>query len=154
MNPLRLSILLCLVSLVAGCGVSNSTSASDSGAEPGDVVLLSVNPQKAKAGDKGAIFHGYPVLGEVTLTGEDRKVVLAALAKGIAEAPELGARCFIPRHGLRVTENGATVEHLICFECSWIYTYEGGKRTVKCIANTPRGTFNRVLRDADIPLAK
>src|SRR5262245_44881959 len=77
--------------------------------------LLSLDP--GVKGVKGG-FHGWKVLGKTTV--KDKKVrgqVLAALKKGVADSDGRVAKCFIPRHGVRATHGGKTVELVICFEC-------------------------------------
>jgi len=37
--------------------------------------------------------------------------------RAIGKGPNQSAKCFIPRHALRVTKDGETVDVVICFEC-------------------------------------
>lgn len=101
-------------------------------------------------------WHGAKVLGKTTLTkAADRKTVVAAIKKGIEEGTR-GARCFIPRHGLRVTYQGTTYDFLICFECHWVYIYTNpsDKPLVLLIGESPEKAFNKILTAAQIELAK
>ena len=143
---------LLLVSVVALMCLGSCASNPGSNDQ---VILLSIQPRKAAAGSSGTTFHGYPVLGEGTLDSSSKGEVLDALVEGIADGPRNGAKCFIPRHGVRITGAEGTVEHVICFECFWVRTYEGeGQPVRRTIAKSPRAVFNRVLRNAGVPLAK
>jgi len=100
-------------------------------------------------------WHGAKVLGRTTVKGEaDLKALATALKKGVAEG-EGGARCFIPRHGVRVTHAGKTYDLLICFECHWVYVFtdKSDKPLVLMTADTPQKVLNTILTDAKVPLA-
>ena len=76
------------------------------------------------------------------------------LAAAAEESEGDAAACFNPRHGLRVTRNGKTIDFVICFECFQVKVFggdkdEGGFR----ITDTPQPSFDKVLRDAKVPLA-
>lgn len=72
--------------------------------ETDNPVLFSINPNKVRGGDPANTFHGYPVLGQLTVEGDDKQALIEALAKGLADKPKSPAKCFIPRHGLRFTD--------------------------------------------------
>ncbi len=153
MFRLHLGIVLSVVVLCGGCGHAGSESGAAASSD--DVVLFSISPQRARGDGASATFHGYPILGRMTVEGDDRKALLKALARGREDAPDVGARCFSPRHGLGITEDGGRLEYLICFQCFWMHTFQGSRRTATAtIAKSPRDTFNRILREAGIPLAK
>jgi hypothetical protein len=101
-------------------------------------------------------WHGAKVLGKTTLaTAGDRRTIVSAMKKGIEEGTR-GARCFIPRHGLRVTYQETTYDFLICFECHWVYIYTNSsdKPLVLLISESPEKAFNKILTAAKIELAK
>ena len=100
-------------------------------------------------------WHGAKVLGQTKVKGEaDLKALVGALKKGVADG-EGGARCFIPRHGVRVAHDGKTYDLLICFECHWVYVFtdKSDKPLVLMIADLPQKVFNKLLTDAKVPLA-
>lgn len=106
--------------------------------------------------DKENALHGWKILGKTTVKdAESRKKLLTALTKSIAEGKE-GAKCFDPRHAIRARHGGKTVDVLICFECSWVYVYlDGKKEPVEVVmAKGAQPLFDKVLRDAGVPLAK
>jgi hypothetical protein len=99
-------------------------------------------------------FHGYRVLGRTTLKdAEQRKAVLGALDKGIKDSDGQVARCFNPRHGIRASADGKTVDVVICFECLSMQAYLDGKRNGGALTTRgPQPVFDRTLRDAGVPL--
>jgi hypothetical protein len=119
--------------------------------------LLSLNPTPL---DKDAVkkekdaFRGYKVLGRTTVKDADtRKALLAALGKGIAEAPDRAAFCFSPRHGIRATHDGKTVDLVICFECFATLVYAGDKGDQgPRVTGAPQEAFDKVLTAAKVPL--
>jgi hypothetical protein len=122
--------------------------------EKADLIeLISVNPERPKEKPKENV-GGYAILGKTELKDEKRREVLDAMEKGIA-AGGPGARCFIPRHAIRATHDGKTVELVICFECAWVYTYVNGERTKTTLttAKTPEPALDKILKDAGVMLA-
>lgn len=70
-------------------------------------------------------LRGYPIRATSVVTdGEARRTLFAALREGISDDPE-SALCFYPRHGLRATIDGESIEMLICFQCSRIEVHRG-----------------------------
>jgi len=114
--------------------------------------VYSLDPSERNAKDG---FHGWKVLGKTTLKDQaKRKEVLEALEKGMAESTA-GARCFIPRHGVRAAYGGRSVDLVICFECGWVYVYDGDRDGPHLTTNgKPQPAFDKVLRDANVPLPK
>src|SRR5262245_48603699 len=86
--------------------------------------FVSVGPMgEGKGGVKDG-FHGWKVLGKtVVKDAKIRKEILESLYGGIKESDGNGAKCFDPRHGIRATVDGKTVDVVICFECGWIYVF-------------------------------
>jgi hypothetical protein len=120
-----------------------------------DFELLSLDPGSEERSPKDG-FHGYKVLGKTAVKDAlVQKRLVKSFAKGMAGdiAP---AKCFNPRHGIRATRDGKTVELVICFECSQFDLYdasgEEGKRLL--VNQTPEPAFDKVLNDAGLPKAK
>jgi len=118
------------------------------------VELLSLDPGDADPGaDDKALFHGYRILGRTPLKEDTRRTVLSALDKGIQESDGKVARCFNPRHGIRATREGKTVDLVICFECLSMRAYFEGRQTAGALTTrSPQPTFDRTLRAAGVPL--
>ena len=100
-------------------------------------------------------WHGAKVLGKTAVKKEDATKLATALAKGVTEGDK-GARCFIPRHGVRAVYDGKTYDLVICFECGWVYVYtdKSDKPTVLMISESPHKALDKILTDAKVPLAK
>ena len=81
-----------------------------------------------------------------------RTSIVAALIKGIENGKEM-AKCFWPRHGIKATKNGKTVEFVVCIECSQLEIHSGFRLQRKAIAPDPQAVFNKHLTDADDTLA-
>jgi hypothetical protein len=114
--------------------------------------LLSLNPDETKEKPKDG-FHGWQVLGKTTVKdAEARKKLFAALEKGVAENKGEVARCFNPRHGIRVTHDGKTADLVICFECLQVKAFAGDRRHDFLVTPSPQPTFDAVLKEAKVPL--
>jgi hypothetical protein len=102
-------------------------------------------------------FHEHKPLGSVEVKDKNaRKKLVDALLSGIAksEPADLGL-CFRPRHGLRATAGGKTVEMVICFQCWAVLVYVDDKYTCTLATQRdPAAVFNQFLKDAKVPLPK
>jgi hypothetical protein len=120
-----------------------------------DFELLSLEPV---ATNMMGNFHGWKVLGKTAVKdAETRKKLIEAFEKGVSEYKDGAARCFNPRHGIRVKHDGKTVEFVICFECAQVHVAirDGNSQPQTfLISQSPAATFNDVLKKADIPLAE
>ena len=141
--------LFMLASLLTGT-LSNS-------AEPPDQLILYSVDGRDDAGKPGKdveLFHNYPVLGKIEIKeAAKRDEILAALKSGIDKSDGTVAKCFWPRHGIRVVEKGKTTDYVICFECLQLKKHQ--EKDVKTIPITrePQAVLNKILREANIPLA-
>ena len=61
---------------------------------------------------------------EHILTQDDRKTILAALQAGMGKGQM--AKCFWPRHGIRVVKDGQATDYVICFECGQVWIRDVG----------------------------
>jgi len=115
-----------------------------------EVYSLSGDREKGKDG-----LRGFKVLGKTTVKGEAAGKLVAVVKKGVEEGGD-GARCFIPRHAIRATHDGKTVDLVICFECHWVYVYTGDADEPEelTIADSPHKPLDKILTDAKIKLAK
>lgn len=122
-------------------------------------VLYSLKPisvEYLKSTDENPIevFHDFPVLGKVEIqSAVERATLLKALYAGISENDGMAANCFFPRHGIRATLNGETVDQVICFECAQIETHAPHGKNVLTSAS-PQLVFDKTLQDAGVPLAE
>ena len=105
----------------------------------------------------GEESYGLRVLGKVEVADEDRRrKVVAVLREAIKAGPTQASRCFTPRHAIRVTSNGATIDVLICFHCDRYRTYRNGEQelptTERTISSAHQPFFDALLTEAGIPL--
>jgi len=116
--------------------------------------LLSLDPASGSDKPTGS-FRGYRVLGKTTVNDRARKDLAQAFLKGM-EGKIDPKRCFKPRHGVRATHDGKTIELVICFECTQFDVYVGsaekGQRLL--VSMRPEPVFDKVLKDAGISKAK
>ena len=106
-------------------------------------------PADAKKG-----FHGWKVLGKTTVKdAKTRKKLVAAMYQGLEASDGTAAKCFNPRHGVRVMADGKTVDAVICFECLQVQFFVGDASTTETTTDTPEKVFDEMLRDAGVPLA-
>lgn len=100
-------------------------------------------------------WHGVKVLGKTAAKGDEAKKVVALLVKGVAEG-SAPARCFVPRHGVRVVHEKKTYDLLICFECSQIHIYTDGAEKAEMVVTSDNAhkALDAVLTAAKVPLAR
>lgn len=142
---------------VVGCSRSGAALPTPvrTALEQGDpFVLLSLQPGPE---DLNGPFHGYQVLGQTTVTDPaQRQALLQALYVGVDENNgwvRTSNKCFLPRHGIHVVREGQAVDLVICFQCYQIEAYVGKQRTQTLVSRSPQALFDRMLREAAVPLA-
>ena len=125
--------------------------------------LFSIQPEPDYKHTSTNTFQDHVILGQVDVKSKDtRTKLIAALKDGIDEQNKRVPPgeiwlpdCFNPRHGIRATKGNETVELLICFECEQIQgSSNQGKSWSFITTRTPAAVFNRVLKEAHIPLAE
>lgn len=162
----RLAAVTALLPILAGGRADDSPTWKDARAvleAATEWELLSLHPDpKFKSKDA---FRKWPVLGTTVVKAADtRKALLAALDKGIADEEDRLRKqrenglltetgCFQPRHGIRATAGGETVEVLICFECRPVYFYLGDRRGHVLTNESPQKAFDKALKDAGVSVA-
>jgi hypothetical protein len=99
-------------------------------------------------------FRGYPILGKIEIEGaEQRQRLISALKQAVATSsgkPD----CFWPRHALKVTENGATTEYVICFQCGQVEEYGAWNSWNRAISADFQPVFDAPLKAAGVPIAR
>jgi hypothetical protein len=100
--------------------------------------------------DSKDAFHDYKVLARATVTDDDaRKDVVAAVEKGVAEGGPI-AKCFEPRHGLRVVYKRKIYDFVICYQCSQIEIFAADEEEPDVVATSDasRAALDKALKDA------
>ncbi len=157
MNEQRVLGTVTLLALAAWLGLARSEVGDKGGKLPEDVVkalegaevieIESVEPIKDG--------NGWKSLGKTLVKdAAKRKEVREALYKSAAEGKSM-AKCFEPRHIVRASANGKSVELVICFQCDRIHVTRG-KDNVDMIpiSSAAEPVLNKILKDAGVPLAK
>jgi hypothetical protein len=121
-------------------------------AEQFELLSLLPEPEKTKPNDH---FHGYTVLGKTAIKNDmARKKLIESFSKGMEGAIN-PAKCFEPRHGIRATQDGKTVDLVICFACSQFYVHDASGKSTKYLVNaTPQSGFDKMLKEAGIQTVK
>jgi hypothetical protein len=138
-------------------GVLRSTFVDDNGPIDSMTVYSLDGTFHPMSGAKppGETFHRYPVLGKVDIESpRDRAAILAAVKRGIAEYKGAENKCFWPRHGVRLSQRGRTIEYLICFECGELDEFVDGVRasnTTKPTTDAAAAILNEHLQSAGVP---
>jgi hypothetical protein len=116
--------------------------------------LMSIDPSPPEVPEPGD-FHRFRVLGSTKIaTAPARERLRRALDHGAEPFYVNGARCFDPRHGVRVTHAGVTTDFLICFECGWAQVYRGDACIARWVTDgSPQPEFDAALKAANITLA-
>jgi hypothetical protein len=103
-------------------------------------------PAYGQCGDNEQLFHDYRVLRQVAIVSTaDRQRIVEAVRRGIADSDGKMARCFFPRHGVGMIEDGKTVEYLICFECWWTKEFVDGQVSNKPTTIAPQAVLDPFL---------
>ena len=165
---IRLAGIVALLSLPAGARPDDPPAWIDARAVLEGATeweLFALDPDPVLKPDPKDAFRKWKVRGTTTVKAADaRKALLAALDKGIADEAERLRKqrekglltetgCFQPRHGIRATAGGQTVEVLICFECRPVYFYLGERRGQAVTNESPQKAFDKVLTDAGVSIA-
>jgi hypothetical protein len=102
-------------------------------------------------------FRGRSVLGKIEITdAKTREEVVQAVLKDSKKVDAIGSERPAPRHGIRVTHDGKTVDFVICFESPYVYVYgpHDSIRRIVQTAGTAQKILDQILADAKVPLPK
>ncbi len=93
-------------------------------------------------------FHGYPILSQGKHKNDHvLKEMLHLLYGSVGEGPK--TKClFAPRHGLRATFDGKTVDILLCFRCRGIEVIEEKNRHFSHLNDNAKDLYFQVEQDA------
>lgn len=121
----------------------------------GEFHLFSIRPARVETTPGALHFHGWEVIGRTSIRDEDqRKKLVAAFENGVKENQGIGAACFRPRHGIRISEPGKTTDFIICFECFQVQVVvDGLPQKAVLVTRTPEPAFNEALKRAKLPLS-
>ena len=148
-------VFVSLIALVLGCGGHQSVAPS----ADAQMTLYSLDPksdfpQPNHEKPKGETFHRFDVLGKIeNVDAAKRKELVAALDRAVANSDGNMAKCFEPRHGIRMKKGDSVSDYVICFECLQMAVHQNGSVVTKAITQEPVAVFNKHLTDAGIRIA-
>ena len=159
----RLPIILLLIGLLAGGCVfayrqsrlrSVPAAAWTCLRQPRQMTVYSTIPDPADPALAGArFFHGYRILGEVSVSAAtDQQRVAETIKDAVLHFPDPSI-CFNPRHGIRVTDGHSAYDFVICFECGLMDFYVGDQHVGGTEIGGPPDVLNSILTAAGVPLA-
>lgn len=172
-------LMLLSIGLMAGCSTPQSTDHPTQAPRiphaPDSVTLYAIDgPAMVGAGfDLGngrgpydplanytsdQLFHDFPILGEVDLTGTVEGDELARVIEGHRQSPQglIPGCVFKPRHGLRVIRGGVVADYVLCFECEyfrWTLGNRGQQHGTQTLHPAYYAAFTTPLTEAGIELA-
>jgi hypothetical protein len=112
--------------------------------------LGGIDPQKTSTSNLKDGFRGYPILAQAEILDPNlRSELKSTLVKGMNQNA-VAAKCFNPRHGLRVSSGLRTVDLVICFECSSLEVHSTKRVSVLSVSNSAEALFDRILRSNKI----
>jgi hypothetical protein len=118
------------------------------------IVVYSLDPQKASTSNLKDGFRGYPILAQAEILDPNlRSELKSTLVKGMNQNA-VAAKCFNPRHGLRVTSGLRTVDLVICFECSSLEVHSTKRVSVVSVSKSAEPLVDRILRSTKITPSK
>jgi hypothetical protein len=112
--------------------------------------LGGIDPQQTGTSTVKDSFRDYPILAQAEVLDPNLQAELkSSLIKGMNQNV-VAAKCFNPRHGLRVSQGLKTVDVVICFECSRLEVYSTKRVSTLTVSNSAEALFDRVLRSSKI----
>jgi hypothetical protein len=118
------------------------------------IIVYSIDPQQASDSKPQNGFRGYRILAQAEILDANlRSELKSTLVKGMNQNA-VAAKCFNPRHGLRVSSGLRTVDLVICFECSSLEVHSTKRVSVLSVSNSAEALFDRILRSNKITPSK
>lgn len=104
-------------------------------------------------------MHGYGFTGRAIVKDKvQRKALAEMVLRGIRESDGKQAKCFEPRHGMRVAQGGKTLELLICYECLSIEAHgsvfgEGAEKRIVLTSASVEPAMTKAFTEAGLTIA-
>jgi hypothetical protein len=131
--------------------------------DPDELTLYSLDPSQVmkELGERvfpkdREVLYDCPVLGQVKITDpEKRRGIIAAIKRDMHDGFPNQAKCFYPRHLLRIVKDGKSVDLVICFQCHNYEVYRDGvirSRPTPSIGEGSKLLLNQIFVDGGVPL--
>jgi hypothetical protein len=99
-------------------------------------------------------LHGYLILGSAVIRDAAlQKELVDSVKDAVKGNTGIAAACFNPRHAIRATRGGKSVDMLICFQCLQMEVYQGAKWKMSLISSTQKELFTQVAAQMKLPVA-
>ncbi|HSI82973.1 MAG: hypothetical protein ACAI35_19430 [Candidatus Methylacidiphilales bacterium] len=126
---------------------------------PGKVTLYSLDPLRMNSVEQrqheGEALYQYKVLGKTPLSAGQAKEAIAEFKTAVTLWDGDWAKCFNPRHALRIERDGGqSYDLLLCYECSRMLAWKDGKYMFHYGVGGQPEKLNALLSAAGVPLAK
>lgn len=114
--------MACLSGAATGCGALPSAALEVAeSATTFEVMAVDPGSQAAAAED----FHGHRIVWRTLVTDPAVQERILGVVNGGISRFATQARCFNPRHGVRVSRGARTVDIVICYECGSVHVHDG-----------------------------
>ena len=144
---MRIVCLVVIMSCGALCGCGDAPRES--------MTLYSLIENERPGHNMKEAFHNSLVLGKLDVTSaSDRLAVINAVQQGHSESDGTTYDCFIPRHGLRVRQNGTQTDYVISFACLQMKTYSTNGAERLSITASAKRVIDEYLQKAGIAQAE
>jgi hypothetical protein len=128
---------------------------------PTAMTILALKPDRplpaasAEKPDGSDLFHGYKILGKADVDDAAlRAKVVSLVERAVSDSDGTVAACFLPRHGVRIENNGKIVELVICFECHSMKGHgPDGSEFNPSISASVEGALSDVFRSRGLTIA-
>ncbi len=144
-SMLRTLVIVVAGSLLAACGKNPGFEPTQNAvlerADTGELFSLDPSPPGEQPLTPAEDFRGYRILGKATLSKDERDRLIEASRAAIDSSNGEAAKCFNPRHGLRIVAQGDTVELVICFECQQMQIWQGASDSTVLIGTEGESEF-------------
>lgn len=126
--------------------------------DPDSMTLISIDgPETWKGPTSGEPLLGGRVLGQVEITDPaQRREIVAAVKQAIRNPHPNRMGCWMPRHVLRLSKAGKTIEVVICFECHGYAIHldrNSSQSDGGLIHPDGQPTLDKYLKEASVPIA-
>lgn len=114
---------------------------------PKEMILYSLDPEKnLKPAEGSNLLLGYKVLKSKEIQSENEKAKIAdAIKSAVSALFAKPAKCFIPRHALKITDEKYTYIFLICYECGNMEIFLDDSRIINLTIGGTPNLFNKIL---------
>jgi hypothetical protein len=120
---------------------------------PSNAVLYSLEPTLGQTQMGDVAFHDFKVLGQTNLDLKQAQLAANVFQQVVKNWDGRMARCFNPRHALRILSGDHTYDFLLCYSCHQLYVYKDDKLLIALGATGSPQFLNELLSAAQVPLS-